>query len=102
MPAPRADVNEGDPLSPREQEVWDLRRQGYTYLNIASILAIKVDTVRTHIATVLRKTGCASSLELANREKTHYATEKLHAQIAELNETINLLSARIRLLTGAV
>lgn len=53
----------GEPLTPREQEVLSLMAQGLGNALIAERLVIGVETVRTHVAAVLRKLGA--------RDRTH-------------------------------
>jgi DNA-binding NarL/FixJ family response regulator len=51
-------------LSPREQEVAALVRLSYTNRQIASLLVISPETVKTHIRNILRKWGLRSKVEL--------------------------------------
>lgn len=42
-------------LTPREQEVWYLRLQNYSYQEIADQLYLSVDTVKRHVKSILAK-----------------------------------------------
>ena len=53
-----------DSLSPREQEIAKAYANGDTYHKIAGHLCIAPSTVRTHLATIYRKLGVSSKLEL--------------------------------------
>jgi DNA-binding CsgD family transcriptional regulator len=55
-------------LTKREQEVWNLRRQGYSYFNIAQNLGITEKTAKAFVHRILVKRGFNSSLELASSE----------------------------------
>lgn len=50
-------------LSPQQARVLDCRKIGMTYKEIASDLAISINTVRYHIRVILAKTGARSSAE---------------------------------------
>jgi DNA-binding CsgD family transcriptional regulator len=50
-------------LTPRETEVWLLRRSGYTSIGIASQLGITINTVKKHFKNIYRK-GCPIDLLL--------------------------------------
>ena len=52
-------------LTPREQEVAGLVARGCTDRDIARILGIGFGTVRTHLTSVMNKSGCANRAELA-------------------------------------
>ena len=54
-------------LSPREAEVLDLIRQGFTNQDIARALFISQSTVKVHVAHILEKTGARSRTEAAAR-----------------------------------
>ncbi|WP_144186629.1 helix-turn-helix transcriptional regulator [Elioraea rosea] len=54
-----------DALTPREAEVLDLIAMGRTNADIALVLAIGVNTVATHVRSILAKTGCANRTEAA-------------------------------------
>lgn len=51
-------------LSPREQEIAKAYANGDTYHKIAGHFCIAPSTVRTHLATIYRKLGVSSKLEL--------------------------------------
>ena len=51
-------------LSPREQQVAALACLNYTNRQIASLLVISPETVKTHVRNVLRKFGLHSKAEL--------------------------------------
>ena len=53
-----------DALTPREIEIASAYAQGDTYSAIATRLGIAPTTVRTHLATIYRKLGVSSKLEL--------------------------------------
>lgn len=53
-----------EPLSPREQEIAEAFASGEGYQTIADRLCIAPSTVRTHLATVYRKLGVSSKLDL--------------------------------------
>lgn len=77
-----------DLLSPREIEIATEYAQGETYGKIATRLGIAPTTVRTHLATIYRKLGVSSKLELHARligEATPAAeTTDFSAVISEL------------------
>jgi DNA-binding CsgD family transcriptional regulator len=52
-------------LTEREREVAGLVAAGMTNRQVAERLHVTVDTVKKHIANVLRKTGCTSRTRLA-------------------------------------
>jgi DNA-binding CsgD family transcriptional regulator len=54
-----------DALTPREAEVLGLIAMGRTNADIAHVLAIGVNTVATHVRSILAKTGCANRTEAA-------------------------------------
>jgi DNA-binding CsgD family transcriptional regulator len=56
-----------DNLSPRELQIAHSYAGGATYQKIAETLFIAPSTVRTHLATIYRKLGVSSKLELATR-----------------------------------
>jgi len=51
-------------LSPRELQIAQSYAAGATYQKIAGMLCIAPSTVRTHLATIYRKMGVSSKLEL--------------------------------------
>jgi two-component system, NarL family, nitrate/nitrite response regulator NarL len=52
-------------LTPRELEIIDAVRRGATNREIAGALGIAVDTVKHHVASIFRKTGVVTRLQLA-------------------------------------
>jgi DNA-binding CsgD family transcriptional regulator len=54
-----------DALTPREAEVLELIAMGRSNADIGLVLAIGVNTVATHVRSVLAKTGCANRTEAA-------------------------------------
>lgn len=61
------------PLTPREREVLDGLLAGETYSHIATRLFISDKTVSSHVSNILRKTGSANRIELA--ELAHRRTD---------------------------
>ncbi|QIM21636.1 hypothetical protein G7075_11700 [Phycicoccus sp. HDW14] len=57
------------PLTRRETEVLDGLLAGLTYTQIAARLFISDKTVSSHVSTILRKTGVANRIELAERAR---------------------------------
>lgn len=53
----RRETYDGEALTPRERDVLRLMAEGLTNAVIAGRLVIGVETVRTHVASVLRKLG---------------------------------------------
>ena len=62
---PRAPTDAATALTPREQEVRSLVRQGLPDKQIADRLHISVKTVEKHVGSALRKTGAQNRTELA-------------------------------------
>lgn len=62
-PAPRAHAQPRQPLSKREHQVLQLIADGLENQAIADILFVSVETVRTHVKSILRK--------LSSRDRTH-------------------------------
>ena len=59
--------SEGSELTAREGEVLELLQDGRTNSEIAEVLSIGVETVRTHARSIYRKLGVPSRRELARR-----------------------------------
>jgi DNA-binding NarL/FixJ family response regulator len=53
-------------ISPREREVLELVRKGYTNKEIGEQLYISMTTARTHVSRLLEKTGTSNRVELVN------------------------------------
>lgn len=66
-PSHRGRRGYGGDLSPREQQVLHLLRQGRTNRDIAEALSISVRTAEFHVARTLRKAGARSRQDLARR-----------------------------------
>jgi DNA-binding NarL/FixJ family response regulator len=58
-------VPEPDLLTPREADVLELLQEGFTNAQIAHMLSIGVETVRTHARHIYRKLGIATRRDLA-------------------------------------
>jgi DNA-binding NarL/FixJ family response regulator len=54
-------------LSPRENEVFELLRQGRTNQEIADLLFISLPTVKKHVAKLLDKTDSRNRVELVRK-----------------------------------
>ncbi len=67
----RRDRYSGEPLTPREAEVLTGMAEGLTNAEIAARLVLGVETVRTHVAAVLRKLGVQSRVEAARYARRH-------------------------------
>lgn len=65
-------LHESPPLTPRELEILDGLLAGETYTQIATRLFISDKTVSSHVSNVLRKTGAANRIALA--ELAHRST----------------------------
>lgn len=57
----------GDPLSPRERQIAEAFASGETCQQIADRLNLAPSTVRTHLATIYRKLGVSTKLDLRTR-----------------------------------
>ncbi len=66
-----AELTNASPLTPREHEVLHLIRQNLSNAEIAATLFIGIETARTHVARVLRKTGARSRWELRALARDH-------------------------------
>ncbi|WP_114854127.1 response regulator transcription factor [Brachybacterium sp. YJGR34] len=64
-PRARTADHTGEPLTPREQEVLAAVAQGASNAEIAADLVVGVETVRTHVAAVLRKLGARDRTQAA-------------------------------------
>lgn len=65
-----------DPLTPREREIVQLLAESKSSKDISSILGISLKTVETHRATIMRKLGAHSVVEIV-----HYAIRNKLVQI---------------------
>jgi len=71
--AQAADVYAADPddpwavLTPRQREVGELAARGHSNLEIAQMLVISTDTVKTHLSQVYRKLGVSGRTAAAAR-----------------------------------
>jgi DNA-binding CsgD family transcriptional regulator len=63
-------------LTPRQQEVWQLLRQGLTNEEIADRLGISLDGAKYHVSEVLRRLGVDSRYEAAEFEPEAVATSR--------------------------
>jgi len=57
----------GETLSPRELEVLNLLRQGFSNGEIGKLLGISRRTARAHVSAILRKLGASSRAEAVTR-----------------------------------
>ena len=63
LPPPDLDENKGGDLSCREQEILNLTSKGYTFPEIAKLLNISSETIKTHIKRVYQKLAVHSKGE---------------------------------------
>ncbi len=65
-----------DALSPRERDIVEQMAKGLTYKEIAAVLGISIETVRTHIHNVYKKlrvkSGTEAVMKLFGRESTPF------------------------------
>jgi DNA-binding NarL/FixJ family response regulator len=54
----------GEPMTPREREIIQLLAEGHSNKDIARSLGISVKTVETHRATIMRKIGGSSVVDI--------------------------------------
>jgi PAS domain S-box-containing protein len=69
LPAVRPALEQHPQLTPRQNEVLDLLAQGASTAQIAETLQVSIETVRNHIAAMLRALGCHSRLEAVARAR---------------------------------
>ena len=69
--------NQPSELTPRELEIATAYANGDTYRRIANRLFIAPATVRTHLATIYRKLGVSSKIEL----NTFLAGPPCHSEV---------------------
>ena len=67
-------LNTSPPLTRGEGKIVDGLVSGETYAQIATRLFISDKTVSSHVSNILRKTGCANRIELA--ELAHRRTSE--------------------------
>jgi TolB-like protein/Flp pilus assembly protein TadD len=67
-----------DPLSARERQIAEGFADGETYQQIAERLHLAPSTVRTHLATIYRKLGVSTKLDLRKRIETSAPSDPLH------------------------
>lgn len=63
FPPPAVDENKGGELSSREREILNLTAKGYTFPEIAKLLNISSETIKTHIKRVYQKLAVHSKGE---------------------------------------
>ena len=73
---PETEAGPFDLLSPREREVADLAAKGCPNAQIAEELFISVETVKRHMATIFKKLGISSRLELRKLESLPGCSEE--------------------------
>lgn len=61
-------------LTPRQAEIWVLRRANYTYKEIAAKLFITLNTVKKHVKNIRAKQEMAHFFSPAKRETYHIQT----------------------------
>lgn len=66
LPRRRRDGTDPSPLSPRQWDVARLVAEGLTNREIATELFISLNTVETHVKTILRKLGFSSRTQIAS------------------------------------
>ncbi|MFK7751099.1 MAG: LuxR C-terminal-related transcriptional regulator [Sedimentitalea sp.] len=77
-------VSEQIDLSPRELQIAQSYAGGATYQKIADTLCIAPSTVRTHLATIYRKLGVSSKLELATHLGGKTAQPRSQSEMASV------------------
>ncbi|HEY7592776.1 MAG TPA: response regulator transcription factor [Actinophytocola sp.] len=77
-PAPRAQQTPRQPLSRREHQVLQLIADGLENQAIADILYVSVETVRTHVKSILRK--------LSSRDRTHAVAVAFRSGVLVVDE----------------
>jgi DNA-binding CsgD family transcriptional regulator len=68
VPCRVADELQGSPLTPREKVVLRHLLDGASNRDIANDLVLTVDTVKSHVKRILRKTGTSNRAELIHRQ----------------------------------
>jgi DNA-binding NarL/FixJ family response regulator len=64
-------------LTPRQQEVLELVRQGLTNPQIAERLGISTDAAKFHVSEIITRLGVTSRREAASRERTEAPSARL-------------------------
>lgn len=59
-------------LTPRETEVMDLLIKNYNNRQIAAKLGLKIDTIKSHIKNIIRKSGCKSRWQARDLYLKHH------------------------------
>jgi DNA-binding NarL/FixJ family response regulator len=72
--------NGHQPLSQREHQVLQLIADGLENLAIAKVLYVSVETVRTHVKSILRK--------LASRDRTHAVAVAFRSGVLNVDESV--------------
>jgi predicted ATPase/DNA-binding CsgD family transcriptional regulator len=70
-----SDAGRPDGLTAREMEVLELLAIGRSNKDISTVLSISLNTVATHVRSILAKTGCANRTEAAAYAMRHGARE---------------------------
>jgi len=65
---------EGDPLTERELEILSLVAAGEPTATISRRLGVAENTVKTHLTSVYRKTGCRNRVQAARHYLDKYAS----------------------------
>ncbi|OGO38057.1 MAG: hypothetical protein A2W35_21690 [Chloroflexi bacterium RBG_16_57_11] len=71
-------------LSHREQDVAALVYAGYTPSQIAQLLNVSLETVRTHVQRILRRCGVHSKVELCIALEQEGAEQRIRWRLEEL------------------
>ena len=71
-------------LTPREAEVWRLRKQGHTYQEIAQELFITISTVKKHVNSILSKQQLARVQ--SNDDNKRYSLTPREANVWQLRQ----------------
>jgi DNA-binding NarL/FixJ family response regulator len=79
-PAPRVQQQPRQPLSRREHQVLQLIADGLENQAIADILYVSVETVRTHVKSILRK--------LSSRDRTHAVAVAFRSGVLVVDEPV--------------
>jgi DNA-binding CsgD family transcriptional regulator len=97
----------GEAISATQRQYLDLVCAGLSNRRIAKKLGVCENTVKRQLFVIFAKLNvkcrseCVAKYGFIRLTREHdEVTEKLHSKIAERDETIKLLSARIKLLTG--